>query len=38
VELCGAGVLPHVLIVTVVAYLVSGHRSIYPSQLRRGRK
>lgn len=38
VELCGARTLPHVLIVTAVAYLASGHRSIYPSQLRRGRK
>lgn len=38
VELCGTNALPHVLIVTVVAYLVSGHRSIYPSQLRRGQK
>ncbi len=32
VELLGANVLPHVMIVCVVAYLVSGHRSIYPSQ------
>ena len=32
VELLGAAVLPHVLIVTVVAYLASGHRGIYPSQ------
>ena len=28
VELLGANILPHV----VVAYLISGHRSIYPSQ------
>jgi H+/Cl- antiporter ClcA len=32
VELLGASVLPHVVIVCVVAYLVTGHRSIYPAQ------
>jgi hypothetical protein len=32
VELLGASILPHVVIVCVVAYLVTGHRSIYPSQ------
>jgi H+/Cl- antiporter ClcA len=32
VELLGAGVFPHVVVVTVVAYLLSGHRGIYPSQ------
>lgn len=32
VELLGAAVLPHVAIVTVVAYLLTGHRGIYPSQ------
>lgn len=32
VELLGAAVLPHVLIVTAAAYLLSGHRGIYPSQ------
>ena len=32
VELLGANVLPHVMLVCVVAYLISGHRSIYPSQ------
>jgi len=32
VELCGAHVLPHVAIVSVIAYLMTGHRSIYPSQ------
>jgi H+/Cl- antiporter ClcA len=32
VELLGANVLPHVVIVCVVAYLVSGHRSIYSAQ------
>jgi H+/Cl- antiporter ClcA len=32
VELLGAAVFPHVVIVTVVAYLASGHRSIYPAQ------
>jgi H+/Cl- antiporter ClcA len=31
-ELLGAQVLPHVAIVSVVAYLLTGHRSIYPSQ------
>jgi H+/Cl- antiporter ClcA len=32
VELLGSGVLPHVVIVAVIAYLASGHRGIYPSQ------
>lgn len=32
VELFGAHVLPHVLIVCVIAYLLSGHASIYPAQ------
>nr|HEX4318325.1 chloride channel protein [Kofleriaceae bacterium] len=32
VELLGADVLPHVVIVCVVAYLLTGHRSIYPAQ------
>jgi H+/Cl- antiporter ClcA len=32
VELCGAAVLPHVAIVAVVAYLLSGRTSIYPAQ------
>jgi len=32
VELLGASVFPHVVIVCVLAYLLSGHRSIYPSQ------
>jgi H+/Cl- antiporter ClcA len=31
-ELLGAQVLPHVVIVCMLAYLLSGHRSIYPSQ------
>ena len=31
-ELLGANVFPHVVIVCVVAYLITGHRSIYPSQ------
>jgi H+/Cl- antiporter ClcA len=31
-ELLGAQVFPHVVIVCVLAYLLSGHRSIYPSQ------
>jgi H+/Cl- antiporter ClcA len=32
VELLGANVLPHVVIVCVVAYLLTGHRSIYVAQ------
>jgi H+/Cl- antiporter ClcA len=32
VELLGAAVVPHVVIVCVVAYLLTGHRGIYPSQ------
>jgi H+/Cl- antiporter ClcA len=32
VELVGGGAFPHVLIVCVVAYVLTGHRSIYPSQ------
>jgi H+/Cl- antiporter ClcA len=32
VELLGAAALPHVAIVTVVAYLLIGHRGIYPAQ------
>lgn len=32
VELLGAAAFPHVVIVCVLAYLFSGHRSIYPSQ------
>jgi H+/Cl- antiporter ClcA len=31
-ELLGASMFPHVVIVCVLAYLLSGHRSIYPSQ------
>lgn len=31
-ELLGSSVLPHVMIVSVLAYLMSGHRSIYPAQ------
>jgi H+/Cl- antiporter ClcA len=31
-ELLGAEVFPHVVIVCVLAYLLTGHRSIYPSQ------
>jgi H+/Cl- antiporter ClcA len=31
-ELLGAPVFPHVVIVCVIAYLLSGHRSIYPAQ------
>ena len=32
VELLGANAFPHVVIVAVVAYLLTGHRGIYPSQ------
>jgi H+/Cl- antiporter ClcA len=32
VELLGANAFPHVFIVCVLAYLLSGHRSIYPAQ------
>lgn len=32
VELLGAHALPHVVVVSVLAYLLCGHRSIYPSQ------
>lgn len=32
VELLGGNALPHVLIVTVIAYVLSGHRGIYPAQ------
>jgi H+/Cl- antiporter ClcA len=31
-ELLGAPVFPHVVIVCVVAYMLTGHRSIYPAQ------
>ena len=31
-ELLGAPIFPHVVIVCVLAYLLSGHRSIYPAQ------
>jgi len=31
-ELLGANVFPHVVIVCVLAYLMTGHRSIYPAQ------
>jgi H+/Cl- antiporter ClcA len=33
-ELLGGGAFPHVVVVCVVAWLLTGHRSIYPSQLR----
>lgn len=32
VEIMGASVVPHVVVVSVVAYLMSGHRGIYPAQ------
>ena len=31
-ELLGISILPHALIVTIIAFLLSGHRGIYPSQ------
>jgi H+/Cl- antiporter ClcA len=34
-ELLGAGAFPHVVVVCVIAWVVSGRRSIYPAQLRR---
>ncbi|MDP9035933.1 MAG: chloride channel protein [Myxococcota bacterium] len=37
VELLGASALPHVLIVCVLAYVLSGDRGIYPAQRRRAR-
>jgi H+/Cl- antiporter ClcA len=37
-ELLGAGIFPHVVIVCVLSYILSGHRSIYPAQrLARGK-
>jgi H+/Cl- antiporter ClcA len=38
VELVGAGAFPHVLIVAVIAYILIGHRGIYPAQRLRRRK
>ncbi len=38
VELLGAAALPHVAVVSVVAYLLAGHRSIYSAQRVRERK
>lgn len=32
VEILGANAFPHVVVVTVIAYLLSGHRGIYPAQ------
>ena len=32
VELLGLGALPHVLLVSVAAYVLTGHRGIYPAQ------
>lgn len=38
VELLGGSAFPHVVIVSVLAWLLTGHRSIYPAQrLRRGK-
>jgi H+/Cl- antiporter ClcA len=33
-ELLGAGVFPHVVVVCVIAWVISGRRSIYPAQIR----
>ena len=33
VELLGPAITPHVVIVTIIAFVLSGHRGIYPSQL-----
>lgn len=38
VELCGNGVLPHAAIVCGLAYVMVGHRSIYPAQRLRREK
>jgi H+/Cl- antiporter ClcA len=38
VELLGANIFPYVVVGTVVAYLLSGHRGIYPSQRLQRRK
>jgi hypothetical protein len=38
VELVGGAVLPHVVIVAVLAYLLTGPRSIYPAQRLRRHK
>jgi H+/Cl- antiporter ClcA len=32
VEILGVNIFPHVVIVSVVAYLLTGHRGVYPSQ------
>jgi H+/Cl- antiporter ClcA len=37
VELLGVGVLPHVLIVSALAYWLTGQRSIYGAQLKRAK-
>lgn len=38
VELVGASVFPHAVVVCVIAYLLTGHRSIYPAQrMKRGK-
>ncbi|MDB4941102.1 MAG: Chloride channel protein [Labilithrix sp.] len=38
VELAGGATLPHVLVVSAIAYVLTGDRSIYPSQRVRHRK
>ena len=38
VELVGGAALPHVVVVTVLAYILTGNRSIYPSQRLRRQK
>jgi hypothetical protein len=32
VELVGVAAFPHVMIVAVIAYILTGHRGIYPAQ------
>jgi H+/Cl- antiporter ClcA len=38
VELVGAAALPHVLVVSLLAYLLTGHRGLYPAQRLHRRK
>ena len=33
IELFGPGIAPHAAIACIVAFLMSGHRSVYPSQV-----
>jgi hypothetical protein len=38
IELLGNALFPHVVIVSVIAYVLTGHRSIYPAQRIRSAK